>query len=102
MRRLVRWSLGLSLALFLAFLFWPEAKAGPTGAWLKAAGLEARFETVEGLRIRYVMSGKGPAAVLLHRFSTSIYNWKDVLAGLPGTLNVSAPELPSFGDSNQS
>jgi len=101
MRRLVRWSLGLSLALFLAFLFWPEAKAGPTGAWLKAAGLEARFETVEGLRIRYVRSGNGPAVVLLHGFASSIYTWKDVLPGLASTRTVVALDLPGFGESDQ-
>lgn len=101
MRRLLRWSLALLLAAILAFLFWPEAKAGPTGAWLKAAGLEARFETVEGLRIRYVRSGSGPPVVLLHGFASSIYTWKDVLPGLARTHTVVALDFPGFGESDQ-
>ena len=101
MRRLVRWSLGLLLLVLLALLFWPEAKAGPTGAWLRAAGLEARFETVEGLRIRYVRSGKGPVVVLLHGFASSIYTWKDVLPGLASTRTVVALDFPGFGESDQ-
>jgi pimeloyl-ACP methyl ester carboxylesterase len=101
MRRRVRWSVALVVVLLLALLFWPESKAGPTGAWLKAAGLEARFETVEGLRIRYVMSGKGPAVVLLHGFASSIYTWKDVLPGLAGTRTVVALDFPGFGESDQ-
>jgi pimeloyl-ACP methyl ester carboxylesterase len=101
MRRLVRWSLALVLAAILAFLLWPEAKAAPTGAWLRAAGLEARVETVEGLRIRYVMAGKGPAVVLLHGFASSIYTWKDVLPGLARTRTVVALDFPGFGESDQ-
>jgi pimeloyl-ACP methyl ester carboxylesterase len=93
--------LALVLVVLLALLFWPEAKAGPTGAWLKAAGLEARFETVEGLRIRYVTSGKGPAVVLLHGFASSIYTWKDVLPGLARTRTVVALDFPGFGESDQ-
>ena len=101
MRRLLRWSLALLLAAILAFLFWPEAKAGPTGAWLRAAGLEARFVTVEGLRIRYVRSGNGPPVVLLHGFASSIYTWKDVLPGLARTHTVVALDFPGFGESDQ-
>jgi pimeloyl-ACP methyl ester carboxylesterase len=100
-RRLVRWSFWLLLVVLLALLFWPEAKAGPTGAWLRAAGLEARFETVEGFRIRYVRSGKGPAVVLLHGFGSSIYTWKDVLPGLARTRTVVALDFPGFGESDQ-
>ena len=54
----------------------------PPGAWLAAAGLEARYETVDGLRVRYVRAGRGPAVVLVHGFASSIYTWKDVIPAL--------------------
>lgn len=82
-------------------LLWPEAKPGPTGGWLKAAGLEPRFETVDGLRIRYVRAGSGPAVVLLHGIASSIYTWKDVMPALTRERDVVALDLPGFGQSDQ-
>jgi len=100
-RRTAATLVGLLLAALLAFGLWPEAPAGPTGGWLKAAGLEPRFETVAGLRVRYVRAGEGPAVVLLHGFASSLYTWKDVLPALAGTRTVVALDFPGFGQSDQ-
>ena len=101
MRRAVRGLLALLLIGLLALLFWPEAKVGPTGGWLKAAALEPRFETVTGLRVRYVRAGDGPPIVLLHGFASSIFTWKDVLPALARSRTVVALDLPGFGESEQ-
>jgi pimeloyl-ACP methyl ester carboxylesterase len=101
MKRTLRWLLALVAIALLALLLWPEAPAGPTGAWLRAAGLEPRFDTVEGLRVRYVRAGDGPAVVLLHGFASSIYTWKDVLPGLARSRSVVALDLPGFGESDR-
>ncbi len=101
MKRTLRWLLALAVTAFLAVLLWPEAPVGPTGAWLRAAGLEPRFDTVEGLRVRYVRAGEGPAVVLLHGFGSSIYTWKDVLPGLAESRSVVALDLPGFGESDR-
>src|SRR6266705_1424160 len=101
MRRAVRGLLALLLVGLLALLLWPEAKPGPTCGWLKAAGLEARFETLSGLRVRYVRAGDGPAVVLLHGFASSIFTWKDVLPGLARSRTVVALDFPGFGESEQ-
>jgi 4,5:9,10-diseco-3-hydroxy-5,9,17-trioxoandrosta-1(10),2-diene-4-oate hydrolase len=85
----------------LTVLFWPEAPPGPTGLWLSAAGLEARYASVAGLRVRYVRAGSGPAVVLLHGLASSIYTWKDVLPALAADHDVVALDLPGFGDSDQ-
>jgi pimeloyl-ACP methyl ester carboxylesterase len=85
----------------VALLLMPEAKPGPTGGWLKAAGLEPRFETIDGLRVRYVRAGSGPAVVLLHGLASSLYTWKDVLPALARDHDVIAPDLPGFGQSDQ-
>ena len=71
------------------------------GTWLAAAGLEARHETVEGHRLRYVRSGSGPAVVLVHGFGSSLYTWKDVIPALAASHDVVALDLPGFGESDQ-
>jgi pimeloyl-ACP methyl ester carboxylesterase len=71
------------------------------GAWLAAAGLEARHETVDGHRLRYVRAGSGPAVVLVHGFASSLYTWKDVIPALASGHDVVALDLPGFGQSDQ-
>jgi len=71
------------------------------GTWLAAAGLEARHETVDGHRLRYVRSGSGPAVVLVHGFGSSLYTWKDVIPALAASHDVVALDLPGFGQSDQ-
>jgi len=71
------------------------------GAWLAAAGLEARHETVDGHRLRYVRAGSGPAVVLVHGFASSLYTWKDVIPALAAAHDVVALDLPGFGQSDQ-
>jgi pimeloyl-ACP methyl ester carboxylesterase len=91
----------LVLAL-LGFVFlWPESRPGPTGGWLRAASLVPRYETIDGLRVRYVRAGSGPGVVLLHGFASSIYTWKDVLPELAKRRDVLALDFPGFGESDQ-
>jgi pimeloyl-ACP methyl ester carboxylesterase len=86
--------------LSLAVL-WPEAPARPTGAWLDAAGLTARYTTLEGLRVRYVRAGSGPPLLLVHGIVSSIDTWRDVLPLLAREHDVVALDLPGFGASDQ-
>jgi pimeloyl-ACP methyl ester carboxylesterase len=74
---------------------------GPPGGWLLRLGLEERFTTVAGVRIRYVHTGVGPPVVLMHGFASSIYTWKDVLPGLAREHEVVALDFPGFGWSAQ-
>jgi pimeloyl-ACP methyl ester carboxylesterase len=96
-----RW-LGLLCGLpLLLFLLWPERPPASTGDWLRAAGLVPRFETVAGVRIRYLHAGSGPPLLLLHGFGSSLFTWRDVLPGLIRTHEVVALDLPGFGESEQ-
>jgi 4,5:9,10-diseco-3-hydroxy-5,9,17-trioxoandrosta-1(10),2-diene-4-oate hydrolase len=89
------------LCAALTLLWWPEPPPGPTGGWLREAGLEAREAALDGLRIRYVRAGAGAPVVLLHGLASSIYTWKDVLPVLAHTNDVVALDLPGFGGSDQ-
>jgi pimeloyl-ACP methyl ester carboxylesterase len=90
--------LGLVALAILAFL--PAPALGPTGGWMKQAGLAPAYVELPGLRVRYVRAGHGPAVVLLHGFASSLYTWKDVLPALAAEHDVVALDLPGFGDSS--
>jgi pimeloyl-ACP methyl ester carboxylesterase len=77
-------------------------RSGPApGAWLARQGLEARYETVDGRRLRYVRAGRGPCVVLVHGFGSSLATWKDVIPALAEDHDVVALDLPGFGLSDQ-
>ena len=80
---------------------WYDRSVPAPGAWLPAAGLEPRYETTSGRRLRYVRAGSGPAIVLVHGFGSSIYTWKDVIAPFAARHDVIALDLPGFGESDR-
>jgi pimeloyl-ACP methyl ester carboxylesterase len=96
-----RFLLLAAVPLAAAFLLWPESPPALTGAWMRALGLEPRFETVAGVRLRYVRTGAGSPVVLIHGIASSIYTWKDVLPALSRDHDVVAVDLPGFGASDQ-
>jgi pimeloyl-ACP methyl ester carboxylesterase len=71
------------------------------GAWMAAAGLEPRFASVEGVRVRYVRKGAGRPLLLVHGIASSLYTWKDLLGPLTAGHDVIALDLPGFGGSDQ-
>ena len=103
MRRAARGLVALAAlgVLALAALAAYDRAAPRPSAWLAAGGLQARFETVDGHRLRYVRSGRGPAVVLVHGFGSSLYTWKDVIPALSAGHDVVALDLPGFGESDQ-
>lgn len=83
-----------------AYVLRPLPAAPPTGSWMAAAGVEPRFETVDGVKLRYVRRGSGPPVVLLHGIASSVYTWKEVLPVLAADHDVLALDLPGFGGSD--
>jgi pimeloyl-ACP methyl ester carboxylesterase len=57
----------------------------------------ASFTTVDGVRIRYVDVGEGPAVVMLHGFASSLDAWKPVIPELSKEHRVIALDLKGFG-----
>ena len=103
MRRAARaaaWAVAILAALFGALALHDRAAPAPV-AWLEQQGLEARHETIDGNRLRYVRAGRGSAVVLVHGFGSSLYSWKDVIPGLAPSYDVVALDLPGFGQSDQ-
>jgi pimeloyl-ACP methyl ester carboxylesterase len=96
-RRALLWL--VPLALLAAVFLWREAPPGPTGAWLGRLGLQPRYDTVAGRRVRYVRTGEGPPVVLLHGFASSIYSWSEIIPELARDHDVVAVDFPAFGGS---
>jgi pimeloyl-ACP methyl ester carboxylesterase len=91
----------VALAAGLGLLALHDRPPVAPGAWLAAASLEARHETIEGHRVRYVRTGSGPAVVLVHGFGSSLYTWKEVIPALAAAHDVVALDLPGFGESDR-
>jgi pimeloyl-ACP methyl ester carboxylesterase len=78
---------------------WPRHLADEIGSWMAGAEVVPQYATVDGLSLRYVRRGEGPAVVLLHGIASSMYTWKDVLPVLAAHHDVVAVDLPGFGGS---
>ncbi len=62
-------------------------------------GLEERFTTHDGKRLRYLTGGAGPPLLLCHGFIGSAENFNDWFDILLQRRTIIAPDLPGFGRS---
>jgi len=70
---------------------------------LGLATFEHRFETVNGVRLHYVIGGKpdGEIIVLLAGYPQSWFAWRKVMPMLSDNYQVIVPDLPGQGDSDR-
>ncbi len=61
------------------------------------APADAKFLTVDGVRMHYTDDGKGPAVVLIHGFGSSLEIWHNVTPVLAEDHRVIAVDLKGFG-----
>jgi pimeloyl-ACP methyl ester carboxylesterase len=57
----------------------------------------ATFAKIDGVRVRYIDMGEGPAVVFIHGFASSIEVWNDVIREAAKTHRVLALDLKGFG-----
>ena len=60
-----------------------------------------RTADVNGVRLHYVMGGKGDPVVLLHGFTSTWYEWRKVMPALAEQYTVIVPDLRGLGDSER-
>jgi pimeloyl-ACP methyl ester carboxylesterase len=58
-----------------------------------------RYETVNGVRLHYLVAGKGAPVILLHGYAQNSHMWRPLMKELAKTHLVVAPDLRGFGDS---
>jgi len=67
-------------------------------AW--APALPVRYLDVDGLRLRYIATGEGPALVLLHTLRTQLDMFQKVIPALAKRFRVYALDYPGHGYSD--
>ncbi len=74
------------------------ALLGPGKAFAQAP--QGKFADVNGVRLHYLVSGKGDPVVLLHGFAETSHMWLPLIAKLADRHTVIAPDLRGFGESS--
>jgi pimeloyl-ACP methyl ester carboxylesterase len=68
---------------------------------LENFSMERVFGEVNGVRIHYLISGKGEPIVLLHGYAQNSHMWQPLIPELAKTHTVIAPDLRGFGESSK-
>ena len=61
--------------------------------------LQLRGGEVDGLRLHYVVEGRGPAVILIHALGGFAETWRHNIEPLARRATVYAVDLPGFGAS---
>ena len=59
------------------------------------------YADVNGLKLHYLVAGKGAPVILLHGYAQNSHMWRPVMKELAKTHLVVAPDLRGFGDSTK-
>ncbi|MCM3870359.1 MAG: alpha/beta fold hydrolase, partial [Pyrinomonadaceae bacterium] len=62
-------------------------------------GIESRFAEVNGVRLHYLVAGRGEPVILLHGYTQTSRMWRPLMVELAKTRLVIAPDLRGFGQS---
>src|SRR5580765_708605 len=63
--------------------------------------IEDRFAKVNGVRLHYLIAGKGEPVILLHGYAQNSHMWRPLMVELAKTRLVIAPDLRGFGQSSK-
>ncbi len=63
--------------------------------------IDDRFASVNGVRLHYLISGKGEPVLLLHGYAENSHMWRPLIPELAKTHTVIAPDLRGFGQSSK-
>lgn len=63
------------------------------------AGVTEHFAEANGVRLHYLIAGKGEPVLLLHGYAQTSHMWLPLMAELAKTHTVVAPDLRGFGQS---
>src|SRR5277367_2494247 len=73
-----------------------------TSRYLKSAQtVESRFAKVNGVRLHYLVAGKGDPVVLLHGYAETSHMWLPLIPRLASTHTVIAPDLRGSDQSSK-
>jgi pimeloyl-ACP methyl ester carboxylesterase len=76
----------------------PAALLSPGKAFAQAP--QSKFAELDGVKLHYLVAGKGDPVVLLHGFAETSHMWLPLIAKLADKHTVIAPDLRGFGQSS--
>ena len=88
----------LRTVAFAALAIVSIVAADPAKALAQAP--QSKFAEVNGVRLHYLIAGKGDPVVLLHGFAETSHMWLPLIAKLADKHTVIAPDLRGFGQSS--
>jgi pimeloyl-ACP methyl ester carboxylesterase len=65
----------------------------------RRTAIESRFAVVNGVRLHYLVAGKGDLVLLVHGYAENSHMWRPLIPELAKTHTVIAPDLRGFGQS---
>ena len=68
---------------------------------MRKGGSKDRFANVNGVRLHYLIAGKGDPVILLHGYAENSHMWRPLMVELAKTHTVIAPDLRGFGQSSK-
>ena len=86
--------LALSSALLVMTLTIPTVAQAQTQ-------ISDRFVNVNGVKLHYLMAGKGDPVILLHGYAQNSHMWRPLMVEVAKTHTVIAPDLRGFGQSSK-
>src|ERR1700737_1368820 len=66
----------------------------------RAQAPQSKFTEVNGVRLHYLIAGKGDPVILLHGYAETSHMWLPLIAKLADKHTVIAPDLRGFGQSS--
>src|ERR1700736_1476240 len=66
----------------------------------RAHAPQSKFAEVNGVRLHYIIAGKGDPVILLHGYAETSHMWLPLIAKLADKHTVIAPDLRGFGQSS--
>ena len=89
---------GIAMAFIVSLLV---LLSSPAKAGNIPAGFTERFADVNGVRLHYLIGGKGSAVVLLHGYAQTSHMWNPIMPLLARNHTVIVPDLRGAGGSSK-
>jgi len=71
------------------------------GAAAQDVKIESKFADVNGIKMHYLVAGKGEPIILMHGYAQNSHMWRPAMKELAKTHLVVAPDLRGFGDTTK-
>ena len=86
---------------FSSYSFFPVDVENPQSTITRysAQAVQSKYADANGVRLHYLIAGKGEPILLLHGYAQTSHMWRPLMAKLAATNTVIAPDLRGFGGS---